>query len=135
MDSAVQTWPLAVNHLFRRAGTLYGGQEIVTVVAPQNASPSWNQPVLRCAVEVSTNQPPDALLVRLKPPVRGWCAYFRPGCPPRPSPTCATTWCHTVWGRVRRKHLKTGWKKVRSHYGGRGSWWASDERSCSTPPR
>ncbi|WP_220447879.1 group II intron maturase-specific domain-containing protein [Nonomuraea diastatica] len=29
--------------------------------------------------EVGTNQPPDALLVRLNPAVQGWCAYFRPG--------------------------------------------------------
>ncbi|MET9535031.1 reverse transcriptase domain-containing protein [Streptomyces sp. NPDC006649] len=29
--------------------------------------------------EVGTNQPLDALLARINPAVRGWCAYFRPG--------------------------------------------------------
>ncbi|MET9382176.1 group II intron maturase-specific domain-containing protein [Streptomyces sp. NPDC002928] len=29
--------------------------------------------------QVSTNQPLDALLARINPAVRGWCAYFRPG--------------------------------------------------------
>jgi Group II intron, maturase-specific domain len=36
--------------------------------------------------EVGTNQPLDALLLRLNPALRGWCAYFRPGCSPLHGP-------------------------------------------------
>jgi len=83
--------------------------------------------------EVGTNQPLDALLLRLNPAVRGWCAYFRPGV------SSATFSClryylwHTVWGWVQRKYPKTSWKKIRSHYGGRGSWWASEKRKLFDP--
>jgi len=83
--------------------------------------------------EVGTNQPLDALLLRLNPALRGWCAYFRPGVSSATFSYLRYYVWHTVWGWVRRKHPKTSWKKIRSHYGGRGSWWASGERKLFDP--
>ncbi len=36
---------------------------------------------------VEPNQPLDDLLRRINSTLQGWAAYFRPGCPRRPSPT------------------------------------------------
>ena len=83
--------------------------------------------------EVGTNQPLDALLLRLNPALRGWCAYFRPGVSSATFSYLRSYLWHTVWGWVRRKHLKTSWKKIRSRYGGRGSWWASEEQKLFDP--
>jgi RNA-directed DNA polymerase len=83
--------------------------------------------------EVGTNQPLDALLLRLSPAVRGWCAYFRPGVSSATFSYLRYYLWHAVWGWVQRKHPKTSWKKIRSHYGGRGSWWASEKRKLFDP--
>jgi len=83
--------------------------------------------------EVGTNQPLDALLLRLNPAVRGWRAYFRPGVSSATFSYLRYYLWHTVWGWVRRKHPKTSWKKIRSHYGGRGSWRASENRKLFDP--
>jgi len=83
--------------------------------------------------EAGTNQPPDALLLRLNPALRGWCAYSRPGVSSATFSYLHHYLWHTVWQRVRRKHPKTSWKKIRSHYGGRGSWRASENRKLSDP--
>ena len=83
--------------------------------------------------EVSTNQPLDALLLRLNPALRGWCAYFRPGVSSATFSYLRYYLWHTVWRWVQRKHPKTSWKKIRRHYGGRGSWWASENRDLFNP--
>jgi RNA-directed DNA polymerase len=85
--------------------------------------------------EVGTNQPSDTLLLRLNPVLRGGCAYFRPGISSATFSSLRYYLWRTIWGWVRRKHPKTGWKKVRSHYSGRGSCWASEERKLFDPPR
>jgi RNA-directed DNA polymerase len=87
---------------------------------------------MRCR-QVGTNQPLDALLARLNPAVRGWCAYFRPGVSFATFSYLSHYLWHTVWRWVQRKHPKTGWKKIRRHYGGRGSWWASGTRKLLNP--
>ncbi len=83
--------------------------------------------------EVSTNQPLDALLLRLNPALRGWCAHFRPGVSSATFSYLRYYLWHTVWRWVQRKHPKTSWKKIRRHYGGRGSWWASGNRDLFDP--
>jgi RNA-directed DNA polymerase len=83
--------------------------------------------------QVGTNQPLDALLGRLNPALRGWCAHFRPGVSAATFSYLRHYLWHTVWRWVRRKHPKTGWKKVRRHYGGRGSWWAGETRKLFDP--
>jgi RNA-directed DNA polymerase len=40
-----------------------------------------------CRMNVSL--PLEVLLHKLNLVLRGWTAYFRPGCPPEPSNTCA----------------------------------------------
>jgi len=79
------------------------------------------------------DQPLDALLLRLNPALRGWCAYFRTGVSNATFSYLRYYLWHTVWGWMPRKHPKTSWKKIRSHYGGRGSWWASGERKLFDP--
>ncbi|MGY3205735.1 hypothetical protein ACVW19_006250 [Streptomyces sp. TE5632] len=80
-----------------------------------------------------TNQPLDALLVRLNPAVRGWCACFRPGVSfATPSYLRHYPW-HTVWRWVQRKHPKTGRRKIYRHYCGRRSWWAGENRELFNP--
>jgi hypothetical protein len=54
--------------------------------------------------EVATNQPLDALLVRINPAVRGWCAYFRPGVSYATFSYLRNYMWHTVWRWVQRKH-------------------------------
>ena len=63
--------------------------------------------------QVGTNNPLDALLLRLNPALRGWCAYFRPG-------VSAATFGylgHYAWWQVgrwlRRKHPWITWKELR----------------------
>lgn len=47
--------------------------------------------------EVGTNQPLDALLARINPAVRGWCAYFRPGVSFASFSYLRNDMWHTVW--------------------------------------
>ncbi len=83
--------------------------------------------------QVGTNQPLDALLSRLNPAVRGWCAYFRPGVSSATFSYLSYYLWHTVWRWVQRKHPKTGRRKIFRHYSGRGSWWASENRKLFNP--
>jgi RNA-directed DNA polymerase len=85
--------------------------------------------------QVGTNQPLDALLSRLNPVLRGWCAYFRPGV------SAATfgylsyyTW-QTVWRWLRRKHPRANWKQIRRRYCRVGSWPASENRELLNPEK
>jgi RNA-directed DNA polymerase len=83
--------------------------------------------------EVGTNQPFDALLLRLNPALRGWCAYFRPGVSFATFSYLRHYLWHTVWRWLRRKHPKTAWKEIRRRYGGLRSWWASENRKLFNP--
>lgn len=83
--------------------------------------------------EVGTNQPLDALLLRLNPAVRGWCAYFRPGVSYATFSYLRHYLWHTVWRWVQRKHPKTGLRKIYRQYCGRRSWWASENRELLDP--
>jgi RNA-directed DNA polymerase len=83
--------------------------------------------------QAGTNQPPDALLTRLNPALRGWCACFRPGASAATFSYLRHYLWHTVWRWVQRKHPKTGRRKIRRHYAGRGSWWASENRELFNP--
>jgi len=84
--------------------------------------------------QVGTNQPLDALLGRLNPALRGWCAYFRPGV----SAATFSYLSHYVWRRVwnwlHGKHPRATWKQIRRRYchvG--GSWPASEDRELFQP--
>ncbi|WP_330301692.1 MULTISPECIES: group II intron reverse transcriptase/maturase [unclassified Streptomyces] len=83
--------------------------------------------------QVGTNQPLDALLLRLNPAVRGWCAYFRPGVSYATFSYLRHYLWHTVWRWVQRKHPKTGLRKIYRQYCGRRSWWASENRELFDP--
>jgi RNA-directed DNA polymerase len=83
--------------------------------------------------QVGTNNSLDALLLRLNPALRGWCAYFRPG-------VSAATFGylgHYAWWQVgrwlRRKHPRITWKELRRRYCGSGWWPASPERQLFNP--
>ena len=89
---------------------------------------------MRCR-QVGTNQPLDALLARLNPALRGWCGYFRPGVSAATFSYLSHYLWHTVWRWVQRKHPKTGRRKILRHYGGRGSWWASEDRALFNPAK
>jgi len=85
--------------------------------------------------QVGTNQPLDALLLRLNPVLRGWCAYFRPGV------SSATfgylshyTW-QRVWGWLYRKHPRSTWKEIRRIHCRVGSWPASEDRMLFNPEK
>ncbi len=86
--------------------------------------------------QVGTNQPLDALLGRLNPALRGWCAYFRPGV----SAATFSYLSHYVWRRVwnwlHGKHPRATWKQIRRRYchvG--GSWPASKDRELFNPEK
>ncbi|WP_263974118.1 group II intron maturase-specific domain-containing protein [Streptomyces albicerus] len=83
--------------------------------------------------QVGTNQPLDALLARINPAVRGWCAYFRPGVSYATFSYLRNYMWHTVWRWVQRKHPKTGRRKIYRQYCGRRSWWTSENRELFDP--
>ncbi|WP_406012815.1 group II intron reverse transcriptase/maturase [Streptomyces sp. NBC_00984] len=83
--------------------------------------------------EVGTNQPLDALLARINPAVRGWCAYFRPGVSYATFSYLRNYMWHTVWRWVQRKHPKTGRRKIFRRYCGRRSWWTGETRELFNP--
>ncbi|WP_406003115.1 group II intron maturase-specific domain-containing protein [Streptomyces sp. NBC_00829] len=83
--------------------------------------------------EVGTNQPLDALLVRINPAVRGWCAYFRPGVSFATFSYLRNYLWHTVWRWVQRKHPKTGRRKIFRRYCCRRSWWTGETRELFNP--
>jgi RNA-directed DNA polymerase len=70
----------------------------------------------------NVNQPMPALMRKLNPALRGWCAYFRPGVS---SVTFAYLTRYT-WDRVvrwaKRKHRRTTVKASRQRYCN-GGWW------------
>jgi hypothetical protein len=83
--------------------------------------------------QVGTNNPLDALLLRLNPALRGWCAYFRPGVS---AATFGYLGHYAGWqvGRwLRRKHARITWKELRRRHCGSGWWPASPERQLFNP--
>ena len=83
--------------------------------------------------QIGTNQPLDALLGRLNPVVRGWCAHFRVGVSSASFSYLRQYLWQTVWGRLRRKHPKSTWKEIRRRYCD-GRWWpATKDRALFDP--
>ncbi|MGB6165522.1 MAG: group II intron reverse transcriptase/maturase [Pseudonocardiaceae bacterium] len=82
---------------------------------------------------MGTNQPLDALLLRLNQVLRGWCAHFRPGV----SHAAFKYLSHYVWARVigwlRRKHRRTTWKELRRRFCAAGWWPTGQERTLFNP--
>jgi RNA-directed DNA polymerase len=83
--------------------------------------------------QVGTNQPLDALLGRLNPALRGWCAYFRPGVSYATFAYLSDYLWHAVWRWLLRKHPKTRWKEIRRRNCRVGSWPASEDRTLFNP--
>ena len=85
--------------------------------------------------EQDTNQPLEALLHRLNPALRGWCAYFRPGVSAVAFHYLSQyTWAR-VMGWLRRKHRRITWKDLRRRYCGGGWWPATGERTLFNPAK
>jgi len=83
--------------------------------------------------QVGTNQPLDALLARLNPALRGWCAYFWPGVSAATFSYLSDYAWRTVWRWLRRKHPKATWKQIRRRYCRVGSWPASETGPLFNP--
>jgi RNA-directed DNA polymerase len=79
--------------------------------------------------QIGTNQSLDALLLRLNPVLRGWCAYFRPGVSSKTFSYLSHYAWETVWRWLRRKHPRATWKQIRRRYCRVGSWptWENTE--------
>jgi RNA-directed DNA polymerase len=67
-----------------------------------------------CRMNVSL--PLEVLLHKLNLVLRGWTAYFRPGVSARAFQYLRMIVWRQVFGWMRRKHLKTGWKELRRRY-------------------
>jgi RNA-directed DNA polymerase len=76
-----------------------------------------------CRMNVSL--PLAVLLHRLNQVLRGWTAYFRPGVSARAFQHLRMIVWRQVFGWLRRKHPKTGWKELRRRYCD-GTWWPHD---------
>ncbi|MEU2718796.1 group II intron maturase-specific domain-containing protein [Streptomyces sp. NPDC007205] len=76
-----------------------------------------------CRMNVSL--PLAVLLHRLNQVLRGWTAYIRPGVSARAFQYLRMIVWRQVFGRLRRKHLGTGWKELRWRYRD-GGWWPHD---------
>jgi RNA-directed DNA polymerase len=85
--------------------------------------------------QVGTNQPLDALLDRLNPAMRGWCAYFRPGVSSAAFAYLSHYAWQTVWRWLRRKHPKTSWREIRRRYCYGGWWPTGEERELFHPEK
>ena len=71
------------------------------------------------------NLPLAAVLHRLNPMLRGWCAYFRSGVSSAAFQYLrAFTW-RQVFNWLRRKHRRSTWKDLRRRYCD-GQWWLTD---------
>jgi RNA-directed DNA polymerase len=83
--------------------------------------------------QVGTNQPLDALLLRLNPMLWGWCAYFRPGVSYATFSYLRRFVWQTVWRWLRRKHPKATWKQIRRRNCRVGLWPSSHNRELLNP--
>jgi RNA-directed DNA polymerase len=82
---------------------------------------------------MDTSQPLDALLRRLNPALKGWCAYFRPGVSSRTFAYLSYYTWRQVGKWLRRKHRRSTWKELRRRYCDVGWWPASEERPLFNP--
>jgi RNA-directed DNA polymerase len=73
-----------------------------------------------CRTDV--NRPLPALLHRLNPVLRGWCAYFRPGVSSSTFQYLSKIAWYQVTKWIKRKHRRMTWKELRRRYRG-GGWW------------
>jgi RNA-directed DNA polymerase len=73
-----------------------------------------------CRTDV--NRPLPALLHRLNPALRGWCAYFRPGVSSSTFQYLSKIAWYQVTKWIKRKHRRMTWKELRRRYCG-GGWW------------
>jgi RNA-directed DNA polymerase len=71
---------------------------------------------------MNTSLPLAVLLHRLNQALRGWTAYFRPGVSARAFQHLRMIAWRQVFGWLRRKHHRTGWKELRRRYCD-GGWW------------
>jgi RNA-directed DNA polymerase len=85
--------------------------------------------------QVGSNEPLDTLLRRLNPTLRGWCAYFRPGCSARTFAYLSHYVWHRVWRWLQRKHPKTGAWQLQRRYYRAGSWPVSEYRKLYNPAK
>jgi RNA-directed DNA polymerase len=76
-----------------------------------------------CRINVSL--PLAVLLHKLNNVLRGWTAYFRPGVSARAFQYLRMVVWRQVFGWLRRKHPRTGWKELRRRYCD-GKWWPRD---------
>jgi RNA-directed DNA polymerase len=125
-------WRIQRHRKFRKRGT---NRRYVYTYPAKKALRAVTVKVKTLCRQVGTNQPLDALLGRLNPALRGWCAYVRPG-------VSAATFSYlsyyswtTVWRWLRRKHAKTGWKGISRRYCRVGSWPASDHQELFNPEK
>ncbi len=85
---------------------------------------------------MDTSQPLDALLIRLNPMLRGWCAYFRPGV----SSATFGYLSHYTRDRVlrwlRRKHRRITWKDLLRRFCDQQGWpTGEDNRPLFNPEK
>ncbi|HEY3871139.1 MAG TPA: group II intron maturase-specific domain-containing protein [Actinocrinis sp.] len=85
--------------------------------------------------QVGTNQPLDALLNRINPVLRGWCAYFRPGVSSATFAYLSHYAWQSVWRWLRRKHRRSTWKSLRRRYCGARWWPTTGERTLFDPAK
>ena len=83
--------------------------------------------------QVAISQPLDELLRRLNQTVRGWCGYFRHGVSSATFNYISHYLWQRVWGWLRRKHRRSGWKQLRRRYCAGGWWPASEHRALINP--
>ena len=73
-----------------------------------------------CRTDV--HRPLPALLHRLNPVLRGWCAYFRPGVSSSTFQYLSKIAWYQLTKWIKRKHRRMTWKELRRRYCG-GGWW------------
>lgn len=76
-----------------------------------------------CRINVSL--PPAVLLHKLNSVLRGWTTYFRPGVSARAFHYLRMVVWRQVFGWLRRKYPRTGWKDLRRRFCD-GTWWPRD---------
>jgi RNA-directed DNA polymerase len=75
---------------------------------------------------INGSLPLAVLLHKLNNVLRGWTAYFRPGVSSRAFQHLRMIVWRQVFGWLRRKHPRTGWKELRRRYCD-GKWWPRTE--------
>jgi RNA-directed DNA polymerase len=84
---------------------------------------------------MDTNQPLDALLARLNPSLRGWCAYFRPGVSSAAFGFLAHYARDVVIRWLRRKHRRTNWGALLRRYCDQAGWPRGQDAGMFNPEK